>query len=160
MVQPHPLPSGLIAQPAALCPSALILSVAGGAEAMEKVRWIPVASPRGWNRFEIAGVLAAFVLFSCTVAMGQKPEYAGIRVPAVAGSARITPSPSASSEKASVVLPLEVLGPDGTTVTARFNIPDGPDLNKRLKLWLEIHALKYETEASLQINGGEVDPDQ
>ena len=44
------------------------------------------------------------------------------------------------------------MGPDGTTVTTRFNIPDGPNLNLRLKLWMKIHALRYETEASLQLN--------
>jgi hypothetical protein len=66
---------------------------------------------------------------------------------------RGTPNQSPLATPTTIVLPLEVMGPAQTVVTEHFNIPDGPYLKKRLKLWLEVHALRYETEASFQLNG-------
>jgi hypothetical protein len=50
-------------------------------------------------------------------------------------------------------LPLEVMGANGTQVPVSFNIPTGTSLSG-LQLYLQIHGLKYETEASVQVNGG------
>jgi hypothetical protein len=50
-----------------------------------------------------------------------------------------------------VVLPVEVVGPDGTTKAVSVNL-GAPVSGTRL--WMQIHNLKYETEASVQINGG------
>ncbi len=112
----------------------------------------PVRSkPQGW--LGTRGVLAVAWVLSCGIISGQEVTHLGIATEHALNSVR--PLVQQSAAPHSVVLPLEVLGPDGTVVTTRFNIPDGPNLNRRLKLWLQIHGLKYETEASFQLNGGD-----
>jgi hypothetical protein len=51
----------------------------------------------------------------------------------------------------SVTLPVEVVGPSGTTKAVTVNIAAPAS---GAQLWMQIHNLKYETEASVQINGG------
>ena len=53
-----------------------------------------------------------------------------------------------------VTLPVEVTGPAGTTNSATFNIPSGANLSGTMSLSLQIHNLKYQTQASLQVNNG------
>lgn len=57
------------------------------------------------------------------------------------------------SPNISIQLPVEVIGFDGKTTTTSFNIPAGSNLSGA-KLWLKIHGLQYETQASMQLNGG------
>ena len=45
------------------------------------------------------------------------------------------------------------MGAAGTQVPVSFNIPSGTSLTG-LQLYLQIHGLKYETEASVKVNGG------
>jgi cytochrome c553 len=68
-------------------------------------------------------------------------------------TATVTLSPAASQSPTSITLPLEVMGANGTQVPVSFNIPTGTSLSG-LQLYLQIHGLKYETEASVQVNGG------
>jgi hypothetical protein len=49
------------------------------------------------------------------------------------------------------MLPIEVLGADGTTAAVSFNIPTGTSLSGA-KLWMKIHGLRSQTQASLQLN--------
>ncbi len=66
-----------------------------------------------------------------------------------------SPAPAqAQSSSSTVVLPLEVMGPAGTQVPVTVNVPSGSNLGGQLQLWMQIHGLKYETEASVQVNGG------
>ena len=51
-----------------------------------------------------------------------------------------------------VILPVEVVGGAGTTQTVTVNLASPPVSGARL--WMQIHNLKYQTEASVQINGG------
>ena len=53
-----------------------------------------------------------------------------------------------------IVLPLEVLGDDGTTVAASFSL-DAAQSRAAESLWLEVHAVRYASEASVQVNAGE-----
>jgi hypothetical protein len=73
-----------------------------------------------------------------------------------AASASVTIKPAGSQtpppDPTSITLPLELIGPDGTTVSTSFNIPSGTNLSG-LQLWLKIHGLRYQTQASMQING-------
>jgi hypothetical protein len=50
-----------------------------------------------------------------------------------------------------IALPLEVIGPNGYTVSASFNIPSGTNLSG-LNLWMQIHGLRSQTQASVQLN--------
>jgi len=51
-----------------------------------------------------------------------------------------------------IQLPLEVIGLDGTTVTTPFNIPASANLSGALTLSMQIHGLRFETQASVQVN--------
>ena len=51
-----------------------------------------------------------------------------------------------------IQLPIEVIGPNGTTKTVSFSVPTGSDLSGTMQLSMQIHGLKYETEASVQVN--------
>jgi hypothetical protein len=57
-----------------------------------------------------------------------------------------TPSPT------TLTMPLEVLGANGTTVSASVTIPSGANLSGQLTLWMQIHGLRSETQASVQVN--------
>ena len=73
---------------------------------------------------------------------------------AVLGTASLTlqASPAAPPASTTITLPIEVVGPDGTTATASFAMPQGANLSGQLQLWMQIHNLKYDTEASVQVN--------
>jgi hypothetical protein len=60
-----------------------------------------------------------------------------------------TPPPPTNT---TVTLPLEVLGANGTTVSATVNIPSGSNLSGPMSLYMQIHGLRSETQASVQIN--------
>jgi cytochrome c553 len=96
------------------------------------------------QRVLTAGILTLALVVACGIALGQTSGTADDRA---SDQAQVSPN-------SAIVLPIEVLGSDGTTATVLFNVPDTPNLKKRQKLWMEIHALRYETEASLQLNGG------
>ena len=64
--------------------------------------------------------------------------------------ATISVSVSNATVVSAVTLPVEVIGPDGFTQTVQVNVPTVP--GGTLRLWLQIHGLKYQTEASVQVN--------
>jgi hypothetical protein len=75
-----------------------------------------------------------------------------------AASATVTLNPSGSQTPppptTTIQLPIEVMGPANTQVPVSLNIPSGSNLTGQLQLWLQIHGLRYETQASVQVNGG------
>jgi hypothetical protein len=72
-----------------------------------------------------------------------------------AASASVTLNPAASqtAPPTTITLPVEVMGANGTTATVSFNIPAGTNLSG-LNLWMQIHGLRTETQASVQLNSG------
>ena len=52
-----------------------------------------------------------------------------------------------------MTLPIEVIGYNRTTAWVSFSIPTGTNLNG-LSLWLKIHGLRSQNQASVQLNGG------
>jgi len=58
-----------------------------------------------------------------------------------------------SSEAASkrLILPIEIMGADGTTVTQTVTLRDGQSESVR-SLWLQVHGLRYSEQASVQVN--------
>jgi hypothetical protein len=73
---------------------------------------------------------------------------------AVLGTASLTLQASPPPAPAVVVLPVEVMGATPTTVPVTFTIPSGSNLTGQLQLWLQIHGLEYQSQASVQVNGG------
>ena len=65
----------------------------------------------------------------------------------------LTATPAAPATSSTITLPIEVMGPNGYTTTPNtFTIPTGTNLSGTLQLWMQIHGLKYDTEASVQVN--------
>ena len=61
------------------------------------------------------------------------------------------PIGSADTTAERILLPIEVLGADGTTVTRTVVLQAGQAASVR-SLWLEVHGLHYAKEASAQVN--------
>ncbi len=61
------------------------------------------------------------------------------------------PSGLAGTTTAPILLPVEVLGEDGTTVSRAVTLQTGPEESVR-SLWLQVHGLRYADQASVQIN--------
>jgi len=57
------------------------------------------------------------------------------------------------TKAATVTVPIEVAGEDGTTASATFDIPIGRASGVR-SLWMQIHGLAYPDMASVQLNDG------
>jgi hypothetical protein len=63
----------------------------------------------------------------------------------------LTAASSSNPPPTTIALPLEVIGPNGTTVSATVSIPSGTNLSGTV-LWMQIHGLRYQTQASVQVN--------
>jgi len=71
----------------------------------------------------------------------------------VLGTASITLQATAAT--ANIMLPIEVFGTNATTgAPLSFSIPSGSAVSGQLRLWLQIHGLEYQAQASVQVNGG------
>ena len=57
-----------------------------------------------------------------------------------------------ASAPSRIQLPIEMIGPDGTSKTASFNIPAGSSVSGATTLRMTIHGLRTETQASVQVN--------
>ena len=68
--------------------------------------------------------------------------------PTKTATAVVTLSPSIVP----VSMPIEVLGANGTTATATVVIPSGANVNGQLSLYMRLHGLRTETQASVQVN--------
>jgi cytochrome c553 len=81
---------------------------------------------------------------SCDIADVQR-----IIAAALGGTCQVTGQASSN-----ITLPIEVMGSAGTTNSATFNIPSSSSslLGGTQTLSLQIHGLKYQTEASVQVN--------
>ena len=61
---------------------------------------------------------------------------------------------SAATARASVTLPIEVVGEDGTTASVAFDVPAGRAREVR-SLWMQIHNLAYRDMASVAVNASD-----
>jgi hypothetical protein len=60
----------------------------------------------------------------------------------------------AEDNSARILLPIEVLGEDGTTATSTIDLP-GAAVHQAQLLWLQLHGVRYPDQASVRINDGE-----
>ena len=58
---------------------------------------------------------------------------------------------TADATSGRIVLPIEVLGADGTTVSRTVTLTAGQCESVR-SLWLQVHGVRYQTQASVQVN--------
>lgn len=75
-------------------------------------------------------------------------------MPLLCLSCKATAKVPAAGFTAPVTLPVEVLGPDGTTASATFGLPGSVDPASVHSVWLQVHGLSYAGKADIQINGG------
>ncbi len=70
-----------------------------------------------------------------------------------AASATVTLNASAvqTPPPTTITLPIEIVGPNGTTAAVTFNLPSGTNLSG-LNLWMKVHGLRTQTQASIQLN--------
>jgi hypothetical protein len=68
-------------------------------------------------------------------------------------SITLTPTQTQPPSPTSITLPLEVIGPNGTTVSASFAVGSGANLNGNTTLSMQIHGLRFDQQASVQVNG-------
>jgi hypothetical protein len=61
---------------------------------------------------------------------------------------------SASAATTPILLPIEVMGPVSMSKTVSVTIPSSSSISGPLNLWVQIHGLEYETQASVRINSG------
>lgn len=64
----------------------------------------------------------------------------------------LTPPSTPQQQPSTIVLPLEVIGPNGTTVGASFNVPSTANVSGPLTLAMQIHGLRFDAQASVQVN--------
>jgi len=72
--------------------------------------------------------------------------------PTKTATATVTLTPSSTGPPPTVTLPLEVIGPNGTTVSASVIVPSGSNLTGPVTLWMAIHGLRFDGQASVQVN--------
>ena len=71
----------------------------------------------------------------------------------VLGTASLTLQASAAAPTTTnILLPIEVMGTNATTVPVSFTLPSGSNLTGQLQLWLQIHGLEFQGQASVQVN--------
>jgi hypothetical protein len=98
------------------------------------------------NRTRFAAAIACFILASC----GGSSSGVDDVISSAKASAVVRASTSDSNGK--VTLPLEVLSSGGSyTVTTTVNAPSGQSATR---LWMRIHNLAFDNEASVQVNDG------
>jgi len=59
---------------------------------------------------------------------------------------------ASTASSTTIQLPVEVVGLNGTTKTVSFTIPSGSNVSGTMQLSLQIHRLRYQTQASVQVN--------
>ncbi len=110
-----------------------------------------------------ASISAAMNLTITATSVADKTRTASATVMLTPSSTTPNPTPSptpsnpsspTSSTPASttVTLPVEVIGPNGTTATASVTIPAGSNLSGPLQLAMTIHGLRSDSQASVQVN--------
>ena len=107
-----------------------------------------VAFAHSWDHFGVGSLHRAPTIASTTSVTVTATSQAQT---SRSGSALITLIPPAVT---TITLPLEVMGATATTKSVQVNVPANSALTGPLNLWLQIHGLEYQTQASVQVNNG------
>ena len=115
------------------------------------------ASAVRWSVSPNVGSMSPSGLYTAPSAISQPQTViitAGIASdPTKSASAIVTlAAPTPPPPPPPIQLPVEVVGLDGKIVTVPFNIPSGSNVSGALTLSMRIHGLRYDTQASVQVN--------
>jgi cytochrome c553 len=69
-------------------------------------------------------------------------------------TSQMAPGLLLAATTAPLMLPIEVMDPVSTTTTVSVSIPTSATISGPLNLWMQIHGLEYETQASVRVNNG------
>lgn len=103
-----------------------------------------------WSVTPPVGTVSGTGLYT---APATNPTQQSVVVSAIAGSDTIV-SQSITLLADTITLPIEVVGPDGTSSVVNFGVPETAALSGSLTLSLQVHNLKYDTMISVRINQG------
>src|ERR1700721_300945 len=85
---------------------------------------------------------AVGIALCCPAAFGQVSHTIASPTAPIPSPASLSAQPS--TNPAAITLPLEVIGPDGTTVSASFVTPAEANLSGPLRLSMTIHGLRFD----------------
>jgi hypothetical protein len=111
---------------------------------------VAFASPAvTWSINPSVGAVSASGIYTAPASIS-----AAETVTVTATSGTLVSSATVALAPPAVTLPIQIMGSNGTIKSVTFNIPSGTSVSGQLQLQMQIHNLKYETEASVQVNGG------
>jgi len=146
-------------QPVGVTVSPAAISLGAGASATFSAALTGTGNPAvTWSLSPAVGIVVNGVYTApATIASPQTVIVTATSVadPTKTGTATVSltsTSTGPASPATTVTLPVEVIGPVGTTATTSVTIPTGSNLSGPLSLWMQIHGLRFETQASVQVN--------
>ncbi|HEV3332052.1 MAG TPA: hypothetical protein VG096_13770, partial [Bryobacteraceae bacterium] len=105
-----------------------------------------------WSLNPNVGTISSTGLYTAPATIAAQQQVAVVATSTAdttkSGQATVTLNPAAGPS--AITLPVEVMGPNGTVVSAVVNAPTVPAGSNTMQM--RIHGLRYETEASVQVN--------
>ena len=102
------------------------------------------------------GTLSATGLYTAPASVSTQQtvtvKATSVADPTVSATATVTLNPATQSS--TVLLPIEVMGPAGTTQAVQVVIPSQASLGSN-KIWLQIHGFDYDDKVGVQINNSQ-----
>ncbi len=96
----------------------------------------------------------SITITATNVSTGQAIGTASVLLLTPQGPTPTSSGGSSNTQTQTIVLPVEVFGVSSASVPVSFSISPGANLSGQLQLWLQIHGLEYQSQASVQINSG------
>ena len=137
-LQPSPAPS--------ISPSTATVAPSGTKQF--SVLNLPAGDTVAWSVSPAMGSISTSGMYSApsSVASQTTVTVTAKNASTVLANASLTLQASVSS---TITLPIEVIGPNGTTTAVSFTVPS---VSSQMQLAMQIHGLSYQTEASVKVN--------
>src|SRR5215469_5407477 len=106
-----------------------------------------------WSINPAMGGISASGLYTAPLSISAQQT---VTVTATGGGSSATASITLTPTQpppTTITLPLEVIGPNGKTVAASFTVGSGANLGGSTTLTMQIHGLRFDGQASVQVNG-------
>lgn len=98
----------------------------------------------------IAPLLFAFCL-PAQITVSSSPQSVTLSSPTPIACGAPGVQVTCTAPPPTITLPIEIFGPANTTSSAAFTLPASSNVSGA-KLWLQVHGLRYDSEASVQVN--------
>ena len=142
----------VLLQPVAVTVGPASVSLAGGASAAFSASVIGTSNTAvTWSINPAVGTIANGI-YTAPATISSQQVVTLTAASAVDSTKTATASITLIPSVSVVSLPLEMLGANGTTTSASVTIPSGANLSGQLSLWMQIHGLRFDAQASVQVN--------